>query len=124
HVEGLPCFGALDSLPGPPDLVILAVANARLEEQLGGAAAVGARSAVIFASGEGRSADQAESLVDRLTAMARDAAMVLCGGNCMGFVNFEHRLRALGFEEREDLEPGPITWISHSGSAFSALLHN
>ena len=32
-------------------------------------------------------------------------------------------LRALAFEERADLEPGNVAWISHSGSAFSALLH-
>ena len=124
EVEGLRCFEGLESLPDRPDLVILAVANARLEEQLARAASIGARSAVIFASGEGRSADGSRSLVDRLTSLARDAGMVMCGGNCMGFVNFEARLRALGFEERLDLGPGSIAWISHSGSAFSALLHN
>ena len=32
-------------------------------------------------------------------------------------------MRALAFEERADLEPGNVAWISHSGSAFSALLH-
>ena len=32
--------------------------------------------------------------------------------------------RALAFPERDDLEPGPITWLSHSGSVFTALLHN
>jgi acyl-CoA synthetase (NDP forming) len=124
EVEGVPCFPSLDAVPEPPDLAILAVANARLEQQLVRAAATGVRSAVVFASGEGTSPDGTEPLVARLTRIARDAGMVLCGGNCMGFINFEHGLRALGFEEREDLEPGAITWISHSGSAFSALLHN
>jgi acetate---CoA ligase (ADP-forming) len=124
EVEGIRCFASLDDLPDAPDLAIIAVANARLEEQIGLAASLGVGSAVIFASGEGRSGDGSEALVDRLTLMAGEAGMVLCGGNCMGFVNFEHRLRALGFEEREDLEPGSVTWISHSGSAFSALLHN
>src|SRR3712207_7660541 len=35
----------------------------------------------------------------------------------------ERGLRALAFEERADLEPGGVAWISHSGSAFTALLH-
>ena len=105
EVEGIRCFPSLDELPEAPDLAILAVANARLEEQIGLAASLGVGSAVIFASGEGRSGDGIEALIDRLARMAREAGMILCGGNCMGFVNFEHRLRALGFEEREDLEP-------------------
>ena len=49
--------------------------------------------------------------------------MVVCGANCMGFADVERGLRALAFEERADLEPGNVAWISHSGSAFSALLH-
>jgi len=36
----------------------------------------------------------------------------------------ERRLRAVAFAEREDLEPGPIAFLSHSGSVFSALLRN
>jgi acyl-CoA synthetase (NDP forming) len=49
---------------------------------------------------------------------------VVCGANCMGFLNLERGLRSLAFHEREDLEPGPVAMVSHSGSAFSALLHN
>ena len=48
----------------------------------------------------------------------------MCGANCMGFVNFEHGLRAMGFATPVDIGPGPVAWISHSGSAFTALLHN
>ena len=41
----------------------------------------------------------------------------------MGFLNLDRNLRALAFPERDDLEPGPITWLSHSGSVCTALLH-
>jgi acyl-CoA synthetase (NDP forming) len=50
--------------------------------------------------------------------------MAVCGGNCMGFLNIERGLRACGYPMPEDLRPGPITFISHSGSAFAAMLHN
>ena len=60
-------------------------------------------------------------LTERLRSIAAEAGMVVCGANCMGFADVERGLRALAFEERADLEPGNVAWISHSGSAFSAL---
>jgi acyl-CoA synthetase (NDP forming) len=123
EVLDLRCYPSVGDLPGAPDLVLLGVPNAALEEQLGASADAGARGAVIFASAHEDGAGE-PSLSERLGAIAGEAGMVECGPNCMGFVDVERRLRALAFEEREDLEPGPVTWLSHSGSAFSALLHN
>ncbi|MGH2656942.1 MAG: acetate--CoA ligase family protein, partial [Actinomycetota bacterium] len=125
EVLGLRCYSSVGDLPRAPDLVLLGVPNAALEEQLEAAADAGARGAVIFASAhDDGGEDEGPELTERLATVARRAGMVVCGPNCMGFVDVERRLRALAFEEREDLEPGPITWLSHSGSAFSALLHN
>ena len=42
----------------------------------------------------------------------------------MGFVNVARGLRAIGYLERENLRPGPVAFVSHSGSAFSALLRS
>ena len=125
EILGLPCYSSLDDVPGTPDLVLLGVPNAALEEQLGAAARAGAKGAVIFASAHEDAAPAgAPSLIQRLGDIAREAGMVVCGPNCMGFVDMESGVRALAFEEREDLQPGPVAWLSHSGSAFSALLHN
>lgn len=122
EVLGHACVPSLDEVP-TVDLVILGVANERLEEQLRVAAEIGAGAAVIFASCyDPSSADT--PLPERLRTIAVEAGIAICGGNCMGFVNLEQRLRALAFAEREDLEPGPITFLSHSGSVFSALLRN
>ena len=48
--------------------------------------------------------------------------MALCGGGCMGFVNVVEGLRAIGYHEHDPLPAGPIALVTHSGSAFSALL--
>ncbi len=56
--------------------------------------------------------------------IARGAGMAVCGGNCMGFANLERRVRALGFYEPKDAPVGGVTFLSHSGSAFSAMIHN
>ena len=42
----------------------------------------------------------------------------------MGFANLERRVRALGFYEPKDAPVGGVTFLSHSGSAFSAMIHN
>jgi acyl-CoA synthetase (NDP forming) len=122
EVEGVACFAGLDELPFVPDLVLLGVGNRRLEEQMEEAARCGARGVVVFASAlEDPPGDP--PLTERLRSIAAEAGMVVCGANCMGFADVECGLRALAFEERADLEPGNVAWISHSGSAFSALLH-
>jgi len=123
EVLGRRCYASLAELPGPVDLVILGVKNALLESQLELAGKIGARAAVIFASCV-EEEPQERSLAQRLTAVADANGIALCGGSCMGFLNLESNLRALAFPEREDLQPGPITWLSHSGSVFTALLHN
>ena len=124
EILGRGCYDTIAELPEPVDVAILGVPNRALEEQLAAAAAAQARSAVIFASGFEEPREGVPPLTDRLGAIARDAGMALCGGNCMGFLNLERRLRACGFYEPKDLPPGPVAFISHSGSAFSALLHN
>ena len=122
EVEGIACFPRLEELPFAPELVLLAVGNRRLEGQMEAAARCGARGVVVFASGLEDPPDD-PPLTERLRSIAADAGMALCGANCMGFADVERGLRALAFEERADLEPGNVAWISQSGSAFSALLH-
>jgi acyl-CoA synthetase (NDP forming) len=123
-VDGLPCVPTLADLDDPLDLVLLGVPNAALEEQLGLAAEVGARSAVVYASGYEPPEVGRPSLLDRMSGLARGAGMAVCGGNCMGFWNLDRGVRALGFQERAVPPRGPVTFVSHSGSAFSALLRN
>src|SRR5439155_7265911 len=123
-VLGQRCLSSLADLPEPADLVLLGVSNIHLEDQLQAAANAGIRSAVIFATCYDRSEKGKPRLTERLASIARASGMALCGGNGMGFLNLERRLRACGFSEPEGLEPGPITFVSHSGSAFSAMLHN
>ena len=50
--------------------------------------------------------------------------MAMCGGNGMGFLHLERHLRVTGFLTDERLRTGPITLVSHSGSAFAAFGFN
>jgi acyl-CoA synthetase (NDP forming) len=125
EIGGTRCYVSLAELPEPVDLVLLAVPDTVLEEQVALAARRGDRSAVIFGSAFDppgpRPAGQ-PSLRDRLAATARAAGMAVCGAGCMGFVNVTRGLRAVGYVEPDPLPAGPIALITHSGSVFSALL--
>ena len=124
ELEGSRCYSEIGDVPGPVDLAVISLANSLLEETLSACAGAGVGSAVIYASGFEESREGVRPLTERLTAIARDAGMAVCGGNCMGFVNVERGLRATGWYEPERIDPGSIAFISHSGSAFAALLHN
>jgi acetate---CoA ligase (ADP-forming) len=148
-LAGARCYPSLADLPEAPELALLAVPDAALEQQLSLAAETGCRSAVIFGNAhedqaparyrrrgiEGDSpaaaaaavgADGAQAsqpgLRERLAVIARDAGMALCGAGCMGFANVSHGLRALGYTEPDPLPAGPVALVTHSGSVFSALL--
>lgn len=108
------CVPSLADLDPDVDLVLLGVPDDALVEQLEMAVAVGARSAVLFGSAHG--------LRDKVTTIATNAGMAVCGAGCMGFVNNVLGVRALGYLEPDPLPAGGISLVSHSGSAFSTLL--
>ena len=130
RVAGYPCHASLADLPGPVDLVLLAVPDTAVEEQLALAARRGDRSAVLFGSAHelpgqspgGPPGQTQPALRARLAATARAAGMAVCGAGCMGFVNVTRGLRAVGYVEPDPLPGGPVALITHSGSVFSALL--
>jgi acyl-CoA synthetase (NDP forming) len=118
EVSGLRCLPSLAELPEPADLALLAVGPERVEAALQDAADAGIPAAVVYTSLHPNTTDA------RLRAIGSAAGMIVCGANCMGFVSVERSLRACAYEQPPDLRPGPVAFISHSGSAFSALLHN
>jgi acyl-CoA synthetase (NDP forming) len=121
EIEGLTCYRSIADVPGPVDLVALTVANHRLEEQLKAAIAAGVRAAVIYASCYLED-DGSPPLLDRLRRLAKEANMEVCGGNCMGYYNFDANLRMCAFAVYDEQRSGPIALISHSGSAFGSML--
>ena len=115
-IDGIPCAPSLAALDEEIDLVLLGVPDAALLDQLKAAAAVGARSAVIFGSANGR------PLRETVIEIAGEAGMAVCGAGCMGFVNNATGLRALGYLEPDPLPAGGVSLVTHSGSAFSTVL--
>ena len=116
HIGEQPCAPSLANLDEAVDVVLLGVPDSALVEQLELAAAVGARSAVLFGSAHG--------VRQKIAETAAEAGMALCGAGCMGFVNNALGVRALGYLEPDPLPSGGIALVTHSGSAFSTLLRS
>ena len=122
-LHGLQCHSSVAEIGQPVDLAVLAVGNDKLESETENAIGAGARSLAIFASCH-RDASDGTPLGDRIATLADDAGIPICGGNGMGFLNLEEGLRVCGFYQPVALPRGGITFLSHSGSLFSAMLHS
>ena len=120
EVEGLEC---VPTLAKPVDLAVLAVSNELLMQQVGVAVEAGARSLAIFASCHGET-PEGRPLVEAIATTVAAAGLPVCGGNGMGFVNVERSLRVCGFHQPWGLRSGGVAFLTHSGSIFSAMLHN
>jgi len=123
EIEGYPCVPGLADLADAPDLVVLSVRNERLEETLAAAIGRGAKAAVVFASGV-LPGERDDPLARRLARAAAEAALPVCGPNCMGFYNDLDGVWVCGFPSPRQPAPGAIAFIAHSGSVFGALAHN
>ena len=126
EVLGHRCFASIGEVPEPVDLAIVGVANQRIEQAVRDAGESGAGSVVTFSSLHEEEPPEPgmASLGERVAAIAREHGMALCGGNGMGFVHADANLRATGFLTPDDLRPGPVTFLSHSGSGWAAFLFN
>ncbi|HXV70123.1 MAG TPA: acetate--CoA ligase family protein [Acidimicrobiia bacterium] len=122
-IAGLTSYPTIGDIGAPIDVAVLAVSNANLETETERAVKAGARSLVIFASCHGKAADGVP-LRRRIAEIVSEAMIPVCGGNGMGLLNIEYGLRLCGFFQPPGLRSGGISFLTHSGSLFSAMLHN
>jgi acyl-CoA synthetase (NDP forming) len=120
-VEGVRCFATLAELPEPVEQVIFAVGDDRIEAALEDAIRAGVRTCVIYSSLV-LAGDTEPPLRERVLKRLREAGVIACGANGMGYYNFRARVWACGFETRAHRDDGNITLISQSGAGMSGIL--
>ena len=123
QILGQPCYPYLESLPETVDHVVIALGNQHLESALDATIEHGARAATIYSSGI-LEQDSEPGLLARLAAKAKEAGLVVCGVNGMGFYNVSQDLYAGIFPRAAEIIKGQISYIAQSGSAFTTLCHN
>jgi acyl-CoA synthetase (NDP forming) len=121
EVCGVPCFSSLRELPQPVEQVIFAVSDERIEEALEEAIAHGIRGASIMSSLV-LADDGTPPLRERIRRRGHDAGVVLCGGNGMGYYNFQDGVWACGFTTRAHVRGGNVALLSQSGSGMCGIV--
>ena len=122
EIDGAPCYPTIGDVPETVDLAVLVVANHRVEAQFEALIDAGVPAMSLFSSSYLED-DSDPPLLERLRRLCADAGLMGCGSNCMGFYNFDSSLAVCPFGVGANAGPGPIAFISHSGSAFTSLLN-
>ena len=122
RIGGLACYPTIESLPEAADMAIVAVPARGVLESIDALGRRGTRAAVIFSSGFGETGPEGLAMERALADCAQRHAMVLCGPNCLGFVNAFDNVYAT-FSQYADGETGagPIAFVTQSGAFGTAI---
>jgi acetyl coenzyme A synthetase (ADP forming)-like protein len=118
HIASVRAFPDIGSIPGPVDLVIVAVPAEAVLDVVGAAADKGAVGAVVLTAGFGEVGEAAAEA--DLRAVARQRGLRLVGPNCIGVVNTAVNLNAT-FSPAAPVR-GRIAMLSQSGALGIVLL--
>jgi acyl-CoA synthetase (NDP forming) len=83
-VLGQPAYRSMAELPEPPDLVVLAVPAAVVEDALGESLEAGARALVVITAGFGEESEEGLARERAMAERVRDAGALMLGPNCLG----------------------------------------
>ena len=118
---GVPCYPDFKSLPEKVDHAIFAVSDQRIEGLIDAAIEADVKAMSIM-SMLLIDDDEEPYLKDRIQAKLKEADILLCGANGMGFFHIEKGVWVNGYYTRPNHEPGGICIISQSGSGLAGII--
>jgi acyl-CoA synthetase (NDP forming)/GNAT superfamily N-acetyltransferase len=123
-VAGVPAYRSLAELPGPAELVVVAVPADRVAGVLRDAPAAGARAAVILTAGFSEAGAAGRTGQAELVRLARAGGIRLVGPNCLGVVNTDPQIRLDASFAPEPPARGGLAVASQSGAVGIAVLEH
>jgi acyl-CoA synthetase (NDP forming) len=112
EILGRPAYASLAELPEAPELVVISVPAAGLEEAVQDSLAAGAKALVAISAGLGEMGAEGRVRERAIVERVRAADAVLVGPNCLGVYDAQAELELCS----EELRPGSIGLISQSGN--------
>jgi acyl-CoA synthetase (NDP forming) len=124
EVRGLRCYPSLAAIGEPIDLAFLLVGAERVLDVIDECISVGARSAIVAASGFAEIGGEGAAMQARLVHRIRGTGLRVLGPNCMGLVNVQAGIAA-SFSQSlyvDRLIPGELAFFSQSGAIGGSAL--
>lgn len=122
EIAGLACYPNILELPEAPDLAIIALPAEFVATSLRALGKRGGKAAVIFSSGFSEMGPAGLAKEEELYAIAKEYGMVLCGPNCLGFINaFENVYGTFSQYADGPTNSGPIGFVTQSGAFGTAI---
>lgn len=118
-VLGLPSYSRVASLPGVPDLALIAVPRPAVAGAVRECAVKGIPAIQILTSGYGETGGEGRSAEQELRDIARGHGSRLIGPNCVGIFSATARVT---WTPQAGLMPGGVSFISQSGGLAYDLL--
>ena len=117
----IPCYPDFKSLPEKVEHAIFAVSDERVEGLVDAAIEAGIK-AMSMMSMLYLDDDRKPYLKDRIQTKLKEADILLCGANGMGFFHIEKGVWVNGHFSRPNHEPGGVCIISQSGSGVAGII--
>ena len=118
---GIPCYPDFKSLPEKVEHAIFAVSDERVEGLVDAAIEAGVK-AMSMMSMLYLDDDRKPYLKDRIQTKLKEADILLCGANGMGFFHIEKGVWVNGHFSRPNHESGGVCIISQSGSGVAGII--
>jgi acyl-CoA synthetase (NDP forming) len=112
EILGREAYASLAELPDAPELVVITVPAAGVEEAVQDSLDAGAKAMVLISAGLGEMGEEGAARERAIVERVRGAGAVLVGPNCLGVHDSSAGLELCS----EELEPGPLGLISQSGN--------
>ncbi|MEH6347547.1 MAG: acetate--CoA ligase family protein [Bermanella sp.] len=116
HLNGYKCYDSLSDIPFSIDMAVLSVSSPRMEALIDEAIELKIGGVTIFDYCK-LEQETTPPLIERIKEKAQQANLPICGGNCMGFYNFDDNTH-VSFQSPSKRKAGHISLIAHSGSIF------
>jgi acyl-CoA synthetase (NDP forming) len=112
EIFGHRAYTSLTELPDSPELVVITVPVAGIEQAVEDSLVVGAKAIIAISAGLGEMGEEGAARERAIVERVRAAGAVLVGPNCLGVYDVSTELEVCS----EELEPGSIGLISQSGN--------
>ena len=122
EIWGVPCYAGLSDLPAVPDKLVVMRAAASVGGILREAAALGTRSATVYAAGYSElGTEEGKVLEDALRGIIEETGLAVCGPNCLGSMSARGRSLCLPDDRIRELVRGPVAMVGQSGTTTPGI---